>query len=381
MPLIVVKLSRWRFFIGKMKRGLTLDGGTAQMRLKFLRSICALSVGLHAIMAVGLCTLSIPSLSAAYAMSALYYVAAYFVIRRFPYSTLWVVIGALLQVFACSSAAIYYLGWASGFNYYILTAAVVVATLRFPRWQCILLTLGLCIGHFLLDHWLHPHTPTTVLTEQWLTIVRSWNTAAVLVSIAFCADRYQRLHLNVDQRLKQLAHTDPLTGLANRFRLIEQSQQLRCKKRHQESAIIIGDIDHFKSFNDRYGHSVGDIVIQAAAKILQQSFNDKAILCRWGGEEFIVLLRDTSLTQAVLAAMHARLAIEQAAIVAKSFKLNITITFGVTQMLPHENLLEAIDRADRALYQGKREGRNCVRSEAPPSDTAPPCSALGGAKG
>lgn len=162
-----------------------------------------------------------------------------------------------------------------------------------------------------------------------------------------------------EQKLLKIAHSDPLTGLYNR-RAGEQALERHINTAHGSGnpfSLIICDIDHFKLINDRHGHPAGDHVLKSVADILLHRIRACDIAARWGGEEFLVLVPNGSLKQAVELAERIRngvagLAIEETG--------PVTISFGVAELSAGETAEGLIQRADKALYQAKRGGRNRV---------------------
>ncbi|WP_208229725.1 sensor domain-containing diguanylate cyclase [Brenneria izadpanahii] len=166
-------------------------------------------------------------------------------------------------------------------------------------------------------------------------------------------------------QLRSEAQTDPMTGLLNRRGLegILRYWQLGQKN----FAIISLDIDHFKSVNDTYGHDIGDSVIKYLAQIIRSSSRESDILCRNGGEEFLILLPDTDMKIAVCIAERLRSATQEATIPSVG---NITISLGVAQWAPGTNdvtMEHAFKMADEALYKAKQEGRNRVIAAPTPA--------------
>lgn len=161
--------------------------------------------------------------------------------------------------------------------------------------------------------------------------------------------------------LEQLANHDPLTGCKNRRSFFDSFHTLWLAAKRYEipiSAIMV-DIDHFKSINDTHGHSVGDDVLRVVASALQSPLRESDILCRYGGEEFAVVLPNTDIDQAVVIAERLRIAISQAQM--PMAKLKVTASLGVsvisqTTLDPQEML----DQADQGLYVAKRQGRDQV---------------------
>jgi diguanylate cyclase (GGDEF)-like protein len=170
-----------------------------------------------------------------------------------------------------------------------------------------------------------------------------------------------------NEELLRLATRDPLTGCFNRRALFEKLELLFQEAREQGTSLccIMTDIDHFKSFNDRYGHAVGDQVLQATAHKLGAALRDMDILARYGGEEFCIILPGVSVEQAAEVAERLRGDVETQAgsSVRSTPGLKITSSFGVSIFAAEmSDPAQLIDHADQALYAAKKGGRNCVRS-------------------
>ncbi len=161
---------------------------------------------------------------------------------------------------------------------------------------------------------------------------------------------------------KIMASTDPLTGLYNRYKFSElfDSSYISMQQSHNDLSIILLDIDFFKHINDTYGHNMGDQVLIQVTHVLLRSLRNIDIVCRWGGEEFIVLLPSASLANAFVIAEKLRISIETMKIDTAS---SVTASFGVSQVLEGDDMRDAIHRADKALYLAKHSGRNCVKTE------------------
>jgi two-component system cell cycle response regulator len=164
-------------------------------------------------------------------------------------------------------------------------------------------------------------------------------------------------------KLYQQAICDPLTGLLNRtYFQHELSKFISISSRHQHTfAVIMLDIDFFKKVNDTYGHDVGDNVLKMVAKILTRNTRGHDITARFGGEEFIILLPETSLNGAVAVAERIKMAVESFNFEPLGCQHCITVSIGIgafpTTAMATEELLKC---ADDALYQAKASGRNCV---------------------
>ncbi|MCX7982489.1 MAG: GGDEF domain-containing protein [Syntrophales bacterium] len=158
--------------------------------------------------------------------------------------------------------------------------------------------------------------------------------------------------------VKRIMNTDHLTGILNR-RAFEKSlkREISFAIRHKMPlSIIMIDIDHFKKINDTYGHETGDLVLKRFAITIQKSLREEDILGRFGGEEFILALPNTNSEHALDASERIRQKIEQKKI--RYIRGNITASFGITEFSPSDDIRSLLKRADDALYEAKRNGRN-----------------------
>jgi diguanylate cyclase len=166
--------------------------------------------------------------------------------------------------------------------------------------------------------------------------------------------------------LQSEALTDPLTGLLNRRGLEREIERL-CASQPEALAragVLIADIDLFKRVNDSYGHLFGDQVISATARALQQAVKGRDLVARFGGEEFLILLPDTPPGGALALAEQVRLTFSKVRIRragGEEVVDQLTLSVGVATPVPGESFESALERADKALYLAKQEGRNCVR--------------------
>lgn len=175
------------------------------------------------------------------------------------------------------------------------------------------------------------------------------------------------------ERVRQEAMTDGLTGLANRKAFNEQvNNLLRESEEHGRGfTLLIVDIDHFKSFNDNFGHQVGDQVLRLVARTLTDGIKGKDMATRYGGEEFTILLPDTNLDAGIAVADSLRKALANKEIVNRSngeLLGRITMSVGVAQYYAGEKMDELIERADAALYTAKHNGRNQVAAAPTPHE-------------
>ena len=165
--------------------------------------------------------------------------------------------------------------------------------------------------------------------------------------------------------LQRLATRDPMTNCLNRrsfFERLEKAFSL-AKSESNPLACVMVDIDHFKKINDVHGHGVGDKVLKMVAKLLESKFGNKDSICRYGGEEFCVLLPGTGLDKAIETAQDVRSTIESYATMGIETSSDLTVTASLGVSAIEQGASEPavlIDQADKALYQAKEQGRNRV---------------------
>ncbi|TKI06346.1 sensor domain-containing diguanylate cyclase [Martelella alba] len=167
------------------------------------------------------------------------------------------------------------------------------------------------------------------------------------------------------RRLEQMATTDKLTGVMNRQAFELGIQRLRpvIAQPGNRTAMGIVDIDHFKPINDQYGHSAGDRVIQHVVRMIQAALRHTDDLCRWGGDEFLVLMKGCDGDQALQRLQAVAERIAQSPVVIDGQAISVTVSCGVAEFQGRESVDSLINRADMALYQAKRRGRNRAEKE------------------
>lgn len=210
-------------------------------------------------------------------------------------------------------------------------------------------------------------------TDQWVIAIVDVFYVVFLISFTRSLSAIKLRQMKTDRerdellvKLGTLAETDPLTGVANRRRF---DDVLRTAWREAETngeplSVILFDIDHFKAFNDGYGHQAGDACLSVVAATVNEKLPPGAILARYGGEEFAVLLGRTSEEQAEIVAWRMVSAVRKADLSDISADdLKVTVSAGVAGIIPTEvdRIAQLIERSDRALYAAKGAGRDTVR--------------------
>ncbi len=165
------------------------------------------------------------------------------------------------------------------------------------------------------------------------------------------------------ERVEELSRTDELTGLANRRAMVERltGEQARSARNGRGFGLILGDIDNFKAWNDRYGHECGDAILVELSKRLRKALREQDLASRWGGEEFLILLPDTNPEGCTSVAEKLRELICGKPFLWKDCMIDLTMTFGACEG-GRTPIDEALRVADSALYKGKHKGRNRVET-------------------
>lgn len=175
-------------------------------------------------------------------------------------------------------------------------------------------------------------------------------------------------------KYRNLSLTDTLTGLPNRrgFQALVEKGFARACRKGRVLSFIMADIDRFKAVNDLHGHEVGDEALRMVARRLLSCLRAEDVCCRYGGEEFLIMLYDTDLSQAVLVAERLRKSVAGKAFIADGRTLHVTVSLGAAEVAMRENsklsdcraeILRAVRRSDACLYKAKEAGRNRVVSE------------------
>jgi len=163
-------------------------------------------------------------------------------------------------------------------------------------------------------------------------------------------------------KMKNMAYMDTLTGLLNRRAMFEilESEISRFMRGNPGFCVILSDLDKFKKINDTYGHNMGDFILKETARILKKPLRREDLVSRWGGEEFLIFIPSSTLSEAVLIAEKLRKTVEGHPFQDGGENIRITMTFGVASFRENLELKNLIHEADQKLYKGKNGTRNCV---------------------
>lgn len=251
---------------------------------------------------------------------------------------------------------------------------VTVATL--------VLIAGLAISYLTND--VYPFSSSSPQDAVWLTqeFLAILAMVSIGLSVLLAEIRQQNLELErrivertsslaqanaelnaANERLQTLVSTDFLTGIANRRSFEENGMRIMQQMRRESTPVsaIMFDLDHFKNVNDVLGHDAGDLVLRDIVAPVTSVLRPLDLFCRYGGEEFLVLLPGADLEEAASIAERIRHTIEDLEVQYRQECIRVTVSLGVAQWDGTQNLDELVQSADKALYDAKHSGRNCVR--------------------
>lgn len=280
-------------------------------------------------------------------------------LRKRPATLLALVMAAIALRFDISQP----LGVSAGIPYVVLPLLGLLAR------SSVLIIAAAILGTALIGigMWLSP----AGVEFEVVLLNRVMSTALIWVT-AILALRHLHVGNSLQQKLQDLAATDPLTGLYNRRHVFEiLHQELKRYERYRESfALILIDADHFKLVNDSYGHAAGDATLRFIAETCMASVRETDVVGRFGGEEFIILLPHTTGDEAMVVAERIRLAMHDSE---KSGEAaSVTLSLGVADAGPDNATFDAILKsADDALYAAKRDGRDRVAMMPGPKSNPP----------
>lgn len=305
-----------------------------------------------------------PSLAWVSVVSVVLYVLAYQLLRK-RYNKLAVAV-VWFEVLAHASMGVVMLGWESGAHTFILL--FVPFTVASTQLRYALLPVAALwfyyLGLYLLTQlWLPPLQPVSITAT---IAIHAVSLGIVIAMLGYLAHLYLSTIHSAQQRLRDLAITDPLTGLSNRRYILEaaHNEAARMLGESDSLSFVLADLDHFKSINDIHGHEAGDRVLVAVSEVFRSCVRGNDLVARWGGEEFLLMLTDAPALEAREIAERIRRHIDSLTIQLGDCSLGITLTMGLSVHCPGETVSETISRADLALYRGKQAGRNRVEIDA-----------------
>lgn len=259
--------------------------------------------------------------------------------------------------------AVYFLGWESGFHYYLVP---LIPFMFFNHRQTTPIIIGeaalLFISYISLYIYTNQAGNYIEIEPFVLNALLYTNIAVNFIALGIIGYYFRVASIHSEKEMERLATTDTLTKLFNRRKMREmlERERLRFERDKKAFIIVITDIDHFKKFNDNYGHDCGDYVLQEVSQLMKSCLRKQDVIARWGGEEFLILLPETELEGGMQAIEKMRETIADTTYQFEGNEFSVTMTFGVTVFDGSLHIDGCIKQADEVLYVGKREGRNRV---------------------
>lgn len=273
-------------------------------------------------------------------------------------------IGMLLWIFA----NVAYLGWNTGVQHFILVLLVLCFFSSYYQYKIkIVYAIALCAFRIYLFFLCQNHTSIIVLDTKTNDILQITNTIAIFWCVSIIAYVFSRDSQNLESKLVEYntqlirqANTDALTGLYNRRRATEYMTEVLRPTNTSCSCVCICDIDFFKKVNDKYGHDIGDVVLQKISHIMKTTLEGKGFVARWGGEEFLIIFPNSNGDEANFLLGELRNKIKMLQIDGGSEIFSITMTFGLAEYDFNTDIDSIIKEADEKLYLGKKNGRDQI---------------------
>ncbi|MDE6434592.1 MAG: GGDEF domain-containing protein [Lachnospiraceae bacterium] len=312
------------------------------------------------------------------AITIFYFYLSAVVAKKERYESIF--ISAFIEILFHSSMASILLGWNWGFMIYTIALVPVVFYLTYtlPYFKGsvfvpITASTIVCVCYISIKV-VTNHIPPmydTDLPEKISRFFNYFNTMVAFVMQMFCSIlfaleiRYMKRQLEEENRtLGEIASHDPLTHLLNR-RSMNSYLKIAIERSidKQPFCLVLADIDNFKQVNDTYGHDCGDEVLIAVAEVISGNVREKDYVCRWGGEEILILLQ-ADLETAVQVADRIGKDVASTVVKSKDKEVSVTVTMGVSQYDQGATIRSLIDEADQNLYYGKKHGKNQVVTSA-----------------
>ena len=301
-------------------------------------------------------------------ISVFIYILLLYMIRnkQFDFATIICCIEISFNAFASSIM----LSWDYGFYYYFFALIPLSFYCKFKNNITKFVTSGYIFLSFIITYLISNNVDNYYKlkpsTENFIYMMNACCCFAVLIFLSYLYTKtiiYEtKLLSESNVTLQKLANTDPLTALLNRRSMMEKLSIAAEKKSASGFiySLIMIDIDDFKKINDCYGHDGGDVVLQKISKLIRATIRKNDIVCRWGGEEILILLPNTYSNEAEVVAEKLRLSTMSENFLYNEKLIKVTITLGISCSIDCEDIPQLINKADMCLYRGKQRGKNCV---------------------
>jgi len=324
-----------------------------------LRKVCFLGCLIHIVFIFFFLSIGAISLSVVNVVSVVIWLFAFYFNQRGRYKTCISII--TIEALFHATFSVHFLGLSLGFQYYLWpVAALILVAREIPIKQCIVISL-LCITLFAcleigyVDKIYTYAYPVITDYAKFINIIA----ACLPLIIAITNIRLDRSE--TEKVIYEIANKDELTNTFNRrfiYDIMENKQGNRRQNELVHYALILCDIDHFKKVNDLMGHHVGDDVIKQTAKQLIKCTRASDMVARWGGEQFLIVLKNTDSNNATFIVEKIRKSLHTDVKIKGLQNHKITLSFGIAVARPGEKFEDALRRADVRMYKAKKLGRD-----------------------
>lgn len=305
--------------------------------------------------------LGFPALSLLNVLSSGLWISAWLMNRQGRYSP--AIILMTVEVTLHTLLVVQTVGWQAGFQYYLFAAVpFTLFNNKFDGKTIIFISIALCVEFLLLSIYTADRPSNPLLPDHLVKLLNHANIAISFTAQGVISYYFRLASIYLEQELERQAHTDPLTGLYNRRRmldfLVQQGKLVESEGITLSVAFV--DIDHFKKINDTHGHETGDLILKAVAEFIKRQLRKDDTLARWGGEEFLLLLPHTDIDGAQVLAEKICQTVAEHTFRIGDTDYAVTLTIGLCEHQTEHPIEESIKLADIALYRGKQAGRNRV---------------------
>ena len=303
-------------------------------------------------------------------ISILIYLSSYLLIKskQFVFVTLVCCVEIVLNVMVSSL----FLGWNSGFYFYLFAFVPLCFYCKFRSNTTRFFIVNFTVVFFLATYFISNNSSKLFTIAYHSSVVLYLTNAfCCFCALSFLSYIYTKTIVyetsilsQSNKELEVLANTDPLTGLLNRRSMMKALSEIDIKFLSQNTnfSLILIDIDNFKVLNDKYGHECGDLVLKKICSEIKITLRQDDVVCRWGGEEILILLPKTEIYDAKNVANKIRKRIEDMSYPYKDNNVKATLTAGVSCAAEGFSISDLINQADTCMYKGKASGKNCVVS-------------------
>ena len=262
------------------------------------------------------------------------------------------------EFFAYIAVTTVMLGFNTGFHFYLIALCIVsFFTTYFSKSKNLkgsLIWVGLSLAIYLTLYFVTKFNAPYYVIDQWLEITLfTTHAVVVFLFIASYLMVFLKYALSLEKKIMNQSRTDELTQIGNRYALFDYFEA----ESKDDKTIALFDIDDFKNINDKYGHVTGDFILKRVAELASENLKD-SFVCRYGGEEFVVVFNNDNFDAVIEELETFRKNIEKETFEFENTKINLTITIGLSQYKDDISLEKWVELADEKMYFGKNNGKN-----------------------